>query len=387
MSPTSQPSAQPGPPPTSRLGQDDAGLRRTVLHGLHLRHGGRFGSFAGWDMPIRYGPGPIAEHQHCRSRAALFDVSHMTVLDVSGPEALTGLERLVPAQLGALAVGQLKYSFFTNDAGGILDDVMITKRAPESVRIVLNADGTDADIDYLRAELASSTVVQPRRDLALVALQGPVAAEVLGRASLDLTGLAFMREGSFALWGHEVELSRSGYTGGEGFELALPAEQAEAIVEGLLQDPDVALAGLAARDSLRLEAGLCLYGHDLDPTTTPVEAGLAWAIPASRRHGEAGYRGAGVIAAQLNHGPTRHRVGLRPDGRRPLREGAELVLADRHVGRVTSGGYSPVLGGPIAMGYVDTEALETTNLLAVTSGRTEACRIVALPFIPKDYRR
>ncbi|MEZ5260617.1 MAG: glycine cleavage system aminomethyltransferase GcvT [Acidimicrobiales bacterium] len=362
-------------------------LGETVLHELHRRHGGRFGPFAGWDMPIRYQAGPLAEHEHCRRHASLFDVSHMTVVDLTGPEVGTALETVVPADLGAVAPGRIKYSFFTNDAGGIIDDVMITKRSDTALRLVLNAATTDADLAHLRAQLPPDCVISPRRDLALVALQGPKAAAVLARFDETADDLGFLQEGSVELCGHRVELSRSGYTGGDGFELALPAAHAEALVEALLAEEEVALAGLAARDSLRLEAGMCLYGHDLDETTTPVEAGLGWAIPKARRVPDAGYPGAEVIARQFADGPPRHRVGLRTIGRRPVREGAELSDGDDIVGVVTSGGYSPVLSAPIAMGYVAAAVAVGAELAAVTGNRMEAVRVVDLPFIPKDYHR
>lgn len=367
--------------------RDDPELRHTVLHELHRRHGARFGAFAGWDMPIRYAEGPVAEHDRCRHAAALFDVSHMTIVDVTGRGVLEALGHLVPADLPALAPGQIKYSFFTNEAGGIEDDVMITRRGEDAVRMVLNAATTEADVALLRAGLPDAVTVTPRRDLAVVALQGPQAESALSRLDPSVHTLTFMHEGRASLLGHDVELSRSGYTGGDGFELALPAAHAEALVERLLAEPEVGLAGLAARDSLRLEAGVCLYGHDLDPTTTPVEAGLLWAIPKARRTAEAGYPGAAVIARQVVEGAPRHRVGLRPEGRRPIREGAELRVGDRPVGVVTSGGYSPILAAPVAMGYVDASVAGDTPLTAVSGDRAEGVRIVPLPFVPKDYRR
>ena len=363
-------------------------LRRTVLHELHRRHGGRFGAFAGWDMPIRYAAGPVAEHQQCRESAALFDVSHMTVVDLQGPELATGLERLMPADLRAAPAGRLVYTFLTDDDGGILDDLMICRRRDDAVRLVLNAATTEADLAYLTGQLPDDCAIDARRDLALVALQGPRAEDVLAGFDPSVRGLTFLHEGRIDLGGHPVELSRSGYTGGDGFELALPASAAPDLVELLLGRPEVALAGLAARDSLRLEAGLCLYGHDLDPTTTPVEAGLQWAIPKSRRGGDAGYRGAPIIARQLAEGPTRRRVGLRPVGRRPVREGAVLCLDGAELGTVTSGGYSPVLAAPVAMGYVAAAHAHPDVVLdAVTNDRAEPCRIVPLPFVAKDYHR
>lgn len=363
-------------------------LRRTVLHELHRRHGGRFGAFAGWDMPIRYAAGPVAEHQQCRASAALFDVSHMTVVDLRGPGLLAALEQLMPADLRAAVPGRLVYSFLTDDDGGILDDLMVCKRDADAVRVVLNAATTDADLAYLTERLPAGCAIDARRDLALVALQGPRAEEALAGFDPSVRMLTFLHEGRIDLGGHPVEVSRSGYTGGDGFELALPASAAPELVELLLGRPEVDLAGLAARDSLRLEAGLCLYGHDLDPTTTPIEAGLQWAVPRSRRGADAGYRGAATIARQLLEGPPRRRVGLKPVGRRPVREGAVLRLDGAELGSVTSGGYSPVLAAPVAMGYVAAAHAQPDAVLeAVTDDRAEPCRIVPLPFVAKDYHR
>ncbi len=339
-------------------------------------------------MPIRYAAGPVAEHQQCREAAAVFDVSHMTVVDLEGAALLSGLERLVPADLHAAAEGRVLYSFFTDDDGGILDDLMITKRGDREVRLVLNAATTEADLVYLADRLPNGCRLNPRGDLALVALQGPRSEDVLASFDPAVRGLTFLHEGRISLAGQSVQLSRSGYTGGDGFELALPVAAADELVEALLTRTSVALAGLAARDSLRLEAGLCLYGHDLDPTTTPVEAGLHWAIPMRRRGADAGYRGAAVIAGQLEHGAPRRRVGLRPVGRRPVREGAALTVGGVEVGTVTSGGYSPVLLAPVAMGYVAAaHARPEVVLDAMTNDRAEACRVVPLPFVAKDYHR
>jgi aminomethyltransferase len=362
-------------------------LRRTVLYDLHRRAGGRFGPFAGWEMPIRYAAGPVAEHVQCRSSAALFDVSHMTVVDLHGTAVLDGLGALVPADLRAAEPARATYSFFTDDDGGILDDVMITKVADDAVRLVLNAATTEADLAYLGERLPSGVTVQARRDLALVALQGPASEAVLERLGAAVAGLSFLQAATVTVSGRPVELSRSGYTGGDGFELALPAGSAEALAEEILADPAVEPAGLAARDSLRLEAGLCLYGHDLDPSVTPVEAGLQWAVPVSRRHPDAGWRGAAAVARQLADGPSRRRVGLRPLGRRPVREGATLTHEAADVGVVTSGGYSPVLAAPIAMGYVRADLARPGTELDVRTGeRSEPCQVVALPFVAKQYR-
>jgi aminomethyltransferase len=385
---------------------DTEALRRTVLYDLHRELGGRMVPFAGYEMPVRYEPGPIAEHTQCRTAAALFDVSHMGIVELAGPGTPAALERLVPAALTTLGNGRMRYTMLTNPAGGVIDDIMVTRPAAgraddangagradeqgsgERLVLVVNAAGKEADVEHLRAGLPESVTVEHRRDLALLALQGPQAVTVLSRHDRAVAGLTFMTTGTATVAGIPVGVSRSGYTGEDGFELVVAADAAEALARALLAEPEVAPAGLAARDSLRLEAGLCLYGHDLDDRTTPVEAGLAWSIQA-RRRAEGGFPGAETILAQLADGPPRRRVGLAPEGRKPVRDGAALATADGSpVGRVTSGGYSPTLGAPIAMGYVaDGHHQIGTELVADVRGTALACRVVDLPFVPHRYVR
>jgi aminomethyltransferase len=381
-------------------------LRRTVLYDLHRELGGRMVPFAGYEMPVRYEPGPIAEHVHCRTAAALFDVSHMGIVDVHGPDASAALEGLVPAAITTLAPGRMRYTMLTNEAGGVLDDVMVGRVASRAggavdeladeaagdpvdhLTLVVNAGGKEADVEHLRTGLPDSVAVELRRDLALLALQGPAAADVLARHDESIARLTFMATGTAVVGGIQVGVSRSGYTGEDGFELTVVADDAEALARALLAEPEVAPAGLAARDSLRLEAGLCLYGHDLDEATTPVEAGLAWSIQ-SRRRNEGGFPGATVILGQLADGPPRRRVGLAPHGRKPVRDGAALRTGDGEpVGTVTSGGYGPTVGAPIAMGYVASGHHRVgTDLVADVRGTDVACRVVDLPFVTHRYVR
>jgi aminomethyltransferase len=367
---------------------DTDNLRRTCLYDLHRERGGRLVPFAGYAMPVRYEAGPLAEHVQCRTAAALFDVSHMGIVHLHGPSVAGALERLVPASVTGLAVGRMRYSQLTTEDGGVIDDVMITNDGGDHLTVVVNAGGKEADVEHLRAQLPDAVSVEHRSDLALLALQGPAAAAVVRRHDPAAAGLVFMQTGPARIAGIEVGISRSGYTGEDGFELAVPAERAVELAEALLAEPEVAPAGLAARDSLRLEAGMCLYGHDLDLRTTPVEAGLAWSIQARRRQ-EGGFPGAEVILAQLRDGPPRRRVGLRPEGRKPVRDGAPLRSPDgRPLGSVTSGGYGPTAGGPIAMGYVSGGSdAPGTALVADERGTDVPCRVVELPFVPHRYFR
>jgi glycine cleavage system T protein (aminomethyltransferase) len=365
-------------------------LQRTSLHALHLEQGGRMVPFAGYEMPVRYGPGPLAEHTQCRTAAALFDVSHMGIVELRGPGVAPALERLVPSSVGGLGVGRMRYSVLTTEDGGVIDDVMIANDGDDHLTLVVNAGGKAADVAHLRAGLPPAVSVRHRADLALLALQGPAAAAVVARHDPAAAELVFMQTGPAIVAGVPVGISRSGYTGEDGFEITVPVERAPEVARALLAEPEVAFAGLAARDSLRLEAGLCLYGHDLDLTTTPIEAGLAWVIQARRRE-EGGFPGASSILGQLRDGPERRRVGLRPEGRKPVRDGATLRTAPddgRPLGAVTSGGYGPTAGGPIAMGYVAVEAAEPgTSLVADERGTPVPCRVVELPFVPHRYFR
>ncbi|MPY95925.1 MAG: glycine cleavage system aminomethyltransferase GcvT [Acidimicrobiia bacterium] len=366
-------------------------LRRTPLYDLHVARGGRMVDFAGYEMPVRYSPGPVAEHQHTRQAASIFDVSHMGVVELAGADVAAHLEALVPSAITTLAPGRSRYTMLTTPSGGVIDDLMVTAVDEERLSLVVNASRKEVDTAHLRAGLPAGVTVVPRPDLALVALQGPAAVSVLSGQGPGVAGLVFMQAGRARVAGVDVGLTRSGYTGEDGYELSVPADAVAGLVAALLDEPEVELAGLAARDSLRLEAGLCLYGHDLDEATTPAEAGLGWAIPKRRRE-DARFPGAPTILAQLAEGPDRHRVGLVPLGRKPLRDGAPLLQRAGHggatVGTVTSGGFGPTFGGPIAMGYVATGSHAVgTELAADVRGTLVDCRVVDLPFVPHRYVR
>ncbi len=354
--------------------------RLLPLDGLHRRLGARMVSFAGYAMPIQY-DGIIAEHQWTRSRAGLFDVSHMGQITLP-LDAVAGLEKLLPGDIVGLAEGRLRYSLLLNDSGGIRDDLMVTRRA-DDLYLVVNGATKETDLAHLAVTLPASH----HDNLALLALQGPSAVSVLEKQLAGVSALTFMQAGSFAWNGTDLWISRSGYTGEDGFELSLPADTAEAFAAALLADPDVKPVGLGARDSLRLEAGLPLYGHDLTPDTTPVEAGLAFAI-SKRRRAEAGFPGAAIVLAQLADGPARRRVGLAIEGRQPVREGAAVIVDDAVAGHVTSGGFGPALGTPIAMAYVPAaSAAAGTRVEVEVRGKRIAATVVPMPFFPKSYVR
>ena len=368
-----------------------APLAQTPLHALHLELGARMVPFAGYDMPVQYPAGILAEHQACRQSAALFDVSHMGQVRLIGPGAAAALERLVPVDVADLAVGRQRYAFFTNDAGGLLDDLMITRRN-DDLFLVVNAACKQADIALLQVGVGSAAQVVPLPDQALLALQGPLAVQALARLAPTVQDLRFMTGAWVTLLGTEAFVTRSGYTGEDGFEISVPADAAVAVARALLAQPEVRPAGLGARDTLRLEAGLCLYGHDIDGQTSPVEAGLSWAIQKVRRSGGArhgGYPGASVIDAQLAQGPSRRRVGLVGQERVPVREGATVVDADgRSIGRVTSGTLGPTVQQPIAMALVDTvHAAVGTPVWAEVRGKRVAMTVASMPFAPHRYVR
>ncbi len=373
------------------LAAESAPLRHTPLHELHLRLGARMVPFAGYDMPVQYPTGIIAEHLHTRAKAGLFDVSHMGQIRLRGVNAVQALEALVPGDLQALAPGRMRYTLLLNETGGILDDLMVT-RVPngsgDGLMLVVNAAGKEADLAHLRARLDKTASIDPRFDRALLALQGPSAAAVLARFAAGIDRTAFMSATEVSLAGIPCFVTRSGYTGEDGFEISMAAEDAIGLAERLLAEPEVAPIGLGARDTLRLEAGLCLYGHDIDETTTPIEAGLAWTI-GKRRRAEGGFPGAEIVLAQLVEGPSRRRVGMRPDGRAPAREGAAILDdAGREIGRITSGGFGPTVGSPIAMGYVDpTHATEGTALALVVRDVPRPAHVAPLPFVPTRYYR
>jgi aminomethyltransferase len=366
---------------------DTAPLKRTALYELHRARGARMVAFAGYEMPVQYPAGIIAEHLHTRAQAGLFDVSHMGQIRLHGAGAARALEALVPGDLQALAPSRMRYTLLLNEAGGILDDLMAT-RIDDGLVLVVNAARKDADFAHLAANLDRAVTIEPRFDRALLALQGPMAAAVLARHVAGVERMPFMSAADLALGGVPASVTRSGYTGEDGFEISLAAADAVAVAERLLAEPEVAPVGLGARDTLRLEAGLCLYGHDIDETTTPIEAGLAWTI-GKRRREEGGFAGAATVLRQLAEGPQRRRVGILPDGRAPAREGAAIVdPAGSAIGRVTSGGFGPSVGGPIAMGYVDAgHAAEDTALALVVRDVPRPARVVRLPFVPTRYYR
>lgn len=366
-------------------------VKRTPLHALHESLGAKMVPFAGYAMPVQYPAGILKEHEHTRRQAGLFDVSHMGQVRLSGADPAAALERLVPVDVRGLEAGQQRYALFTNEAGGILDDLMIT-HAGDHLFLVVNAACKDQDLAHLRRHLSDECTITPLTDRALLALQGPAAAQVMGRMAPAAARLVFMTGATVDIDGADCFVTRSGYTGEDGFEISIPADRVEQLARRLLGEPEVAPIGLGARDSLRLESGLCLYGHDIDTTTTPVEGGLSWALSKARRHDGArpgGYPGAEVILRQLADGPARRRVGIRPEGRAPVREGVELSDGNgRIVGRITSGGYGPTVGGPVAMGYVESAlAKPGTALTAMVRGKPHPVSVAKLPFVKQNYFR
>ncbi len=372
------------------MGSEDSDVvpRELPLGAWHRARGARMVPFAGYAMPIQY-DGIVAEHQWTREHAGLFDVSHMGQLFVSGQGAEAALEALLPIDLATLDLGALRYSLLLDETGGILDDLIVA-RWRQGFFVVVNGATKQADIAWMRERLPPGVTLDHRQDQALLALQGPQAFAVLerhtrGRWPLD--ALTFMRGGPFEVDGTEAWISRTGYTGEDGFEISIPASEATRIADLLCTEPEVRPVGLGARDSLRLEAGLPLYGHDLDSSIDPVSAGLAWAI-ARRRREQGGFPGHARIAAVLAEGAVQRRVGLSLEGRLPAREGAPVLAGDAAIGRVTSGGFSPTLGHPIAMAYVDAaHAAPGTALSIEVRGRMLDARVVPLPFVPHRYHR
>jgi aminomethyltransferase len=361
-----------------------APLQTTPLHALHRELGARMVPFAGYDMPVQYPNGIIAEHRHTRASAGLFDVSHMGQVRLAGAGAAAALERLVVGDNAELAVGRMRYSLLTDDKGGILDDLMVTRRDSD-LFLVVNAGRKTEDLAHLRRELKGVTV-DHLADRALLALQGPKAVAALARLAPAAAKLGFMTAAAMTVAGVEAFVSRSGYTGEDGFEISLAAHDAEKLARRLLAEPEVAAVGLGARDSLRLEAGLCLHGHDIDTSTTPVEAGLAWAI-GQRRRREGRFKGADVILRQLREGAGRRRVGIVPEGRAPAREGTAVQNArGEAIGAVTSGGFGPSVDGPVAMGYVRAaEAAVGTAVQLMVRGKALPGKVVKMPFVPHRY--
>src|SRR4051812_12607904 len=369
----------------------EAALLNTPLHGLHVELGAKMVAFAGYAMPVSYATGIIAEHLHCRAAAALFDVSHMGQLRLTGTDAAAALESMVPGDIVDLGVNRQRYGFFTNANGGILDDVMITRREND-ILIVANATCKSADTALLNARIGEQCRVEPMPQLALLALQGPQAIIALSRLNADIGKLAFMTGMRTKLNGADCFVTRSGYTGEDGFEISVADAAAQALARELLAQPEVKPAGLGARDTLRLEAGLCLHGHDIDQTITPVEAGLGWAIAKVRRAGGAragGYPGANIVERQMAKGCEVKRVGLIGSQRIPVREGAIVTDFDGDkLGRVTSGTLSPTLNYPIAMAYVAAnKASVGQDLLSEVRGQRQPMRLTTMPFVPHRYYR
>ena len=369
-------------------------LLQLPLNDLHVALGGKLVPFAGHDMPVQYPAGVLKEHLHVRSQAGLFDVSHMgqVILRPKGTlrETALALEALMPVDVLGLAVGRQRYGLFTDAAGGILDDLMVANRG-DHLLVVVNAACKADDIAHMSAQVSGACDVIPITERGLLALQGPLAERALVRLVPGVAAMTFM-DVAFLDWqGVQLWVSRSGYTGEDGFEISVPVAALRGLAEALLLQPEVMPIGLGARDSLRLEAGLCLYGHDIDRSTSPVEAGLAWAIQKSRRAGgerEGGFPGAGRILHELAAGPSRRRVGLRPEGRAPMREGTRLYAGDQAVGQITSGGYGPSVGAPVAMGYVTASHADIgATLMADLRGKLLPVTVAALPFHPTTYKR
>ena len=362
-------------------------LKTTPLDAWHRALGARMVAFAGYAMPVQY-QGVLAEHLQCRASAALFDVSHMGQATLSAAAAASALERLVPGDILGLKPGRQRYTLLTNEAGGIIDDLMVANLGDGRLFLVVNASRTDDDFTHIGASLPAGAQLRPHEDRALLALQGPAAAAVIARIGPAAAQLPFMGVAAVTMAGIPCLVSRAGYTGEDGFEISVPADHAVSLAQRLVAEPEVAPAGLGARDSLRLEAGLCLYGNDIDELTTPVEAGLTWAI-GRRRRDAWDFPGAAAIRDQFEHGANRYRVGIRPDGRAPARAQAEIVSGDgTAAGTVTSGGFSPTLSGPIAMGYVRKDlAADGTALHLIVRGKALPARIVPMPFVPHRYAR
>lgn len=375
----------------------DSALLTTPLNALHLELGARMVPFAGYSMPVQYPAGLMAEHLHTRSAAGLFDVSHMGQLRLVGPDAAAAFESLMPVDVIGLGVGKQRYGLLLNDEGGILDDLMFVNRG-EDLFVIVNGACKVADIAHIQARIGQRCQVIPLPEQALLALQGPQAVTALSRLAPGVAQLVFMTGGAFSIAGIDCYVTRSGYTGEDGFEISVPAAQAEALARTLLAQPEVKPIGLGARNSLRLEAGLCLYGNDLDTTTTPVEAGLTWAIQKVRRAGgerEGGFPGAAQVLAQLAdlQGTagvlTRKRVGLVALDRVPVREHTELqTLAGERIGEVSSGLLGPSINQPVAMAYVHADqAALGTRLNAIVRGKPVAMQVAAMPFVPNRYYR
>jgi aminomethyltransferase len=375
----------------------DEPLLKTPLHGEHVALGARMVPFAGYDMPVQYPTGILTEHNWTREHAGLFDVSHMgqaflVAEDKSHETVARAFEALLPADVLGLKPNQQRYSQLLADDGGILDDLMVTRvGAPGHegwLYLVVNASMKDADYAHIQARLPAGVTLNRKDNLALMALQGPSAAAVMAEKAPEAAELAFMMSADVQIDGIWCHISRSGYTGEDGYEISCHDKDAAALWRSFLAHPEVKPIGLGARDSLRLEAGLCLYGHDIDTTTSPIEAGLIWSIQKRRRE-EGGFPGAERVQREIKEGPARVRVGIRPEGRAPAREGAVITTPDgREVGIVTSGGFGPTVNGPVAMGYVSKDVSAAgTDLHLVVRGKPLPAKVAAMPFAPHRYKR
>ena len=365
-----------------------ANVNKTALYDLHMALGARMVPFAGYEMPVQYPEGIKYEHEHTRVAAGLFDVSHMCQIHIYGNNAGSALERLVTGNISSLKDYRQRYTLLTNEQGGIKDDLMVTK-IPEGLFVVVNAACKDSDYQYIKASLEPEFSVEMLDNKSLLALQGPKAAEVLCRLNSDIGQLSFLAAGQFEIENIPCFVNRCGYTGEDGFEISVESVHAEQLTTLLLSDKDVAPVGLGARDSLRLEAGLCLYGHDIDQQTTPVEADLSWTIAKKYRDGseKAMFPGAEKILAQVAEGTERLRVGLLPEGKMPIREGAAILNDNKQeIGLVTSGGFGPTISRPVAMGYVKKDyAKPGTELQVEIRNRFQAVRVKELPFVEHQY--
>ena len=360
--------------------------RRTPLYEFHLANGARMVPFAGWDMPVQYPDGIKSEHLATRASAGLFDVSHMAQVHLAGAGSDGMLEALTPTDVSGVAEGRVRYSMFLDANGGVLDDLMVA-RLDGDLHLVVNAGRAEHDIAHLKANLAGGVTMTVQDDRALLALQGPESPAVMARLGVDLDGFFFMQVGRFAIDGIDAVITRSGYTGEDGFEISVPADAAPSLAERLAADASVSLAGLGARDTLRLEAGLPLWGHELDETINPVTAGLGFAL-AKRRRAAADFPGAAAILEDLATGPARRLVGLLPQGGRPVRDGAEIRHQGQAVGHVSSGGFSPTLDAPAALGFVDSPlAVAGTELDAIVRDRPVPMLVADLPLVPHRYIR
>ena len=363
-------------------------LKKTPLHALHVELGAKMVPFAGYDMPVQYPAGVLKEHLHTREKAGLFDVSHMGQAFLSGSDPAKALETLTPADVIGLKEGMQRYGLLLTPEGTIRDDFMFSRLQGEAdLYLVVNAGTKDGDFEYIVAALKGIATLTLKPDRALLALQGPAAASVLARHAPGIDQMTFMQVRRATIAGAPAIVSRTGYTGEDGYEISLDGKDAEHVARTLLGEAEVMPIGLGARDSLRLEAGLCLYGHDIDDTIDPVEASLVWSI-GKRRKTEGGFAGADRVLAQLQNGAGKKRVGILPEGRAPAREGTEIAVDGKVIGKVTSGGFGPSLNGPLAMGYVETAFAEKgTKLELLVRGKAMGAQVVAMPFVPNRYKR